>query len=105
MEGVAVDRFDNVSGAQASLFRGSSRRHILNADGPGHNLRLQTRIVQVEVVLFSFRGYIQREINGRTAAFDGDRYGLVGIQLGAFVDLFPIGIVGIVKMADVVASL
>ena len=35
MEGVAVDGLDGVAGAQAGLFRGRSRLHLLTPMGPG----------------------------------------------------------------------
>ena len=48
---------------------------------------------------------MQRELERFAAALDRDGHGLVRIESGALVDLFPVGIVGVVEVADDVAGL
>ena len=103
---MAVDGLDLVARAQAGLFWPAFRAHLLDTDRARHDLGKDAGVAEVEVLApWLWRAPCSERLRPVAAAIDGDGNGLAGIQLGAFADLLPVGIVDGVEMADDVAGL
>jgi hypothetical protein len=102
---VSIHGLDGVAGAQASLVGWRSLLHLLDADGAEQILRKNALVAQVKVIGFGSGGHVKTQLHGFAAALHRYRNRLVGVQLGAFVDIFPVGIVHRVEVADDVAGL
>ena len=84
---------------------GRTRLHLLDADGTGKKLRQKALFAQVEVIVFGRGGHVKAQLQGLAAALHRNRYVLVGVQLEAIEDFFPVRIVVAGKAAKNVARL
>jgi len=103
MERVTIHGLDGVSGAKAGLVGRRPRLHFMYSNGVEQQLRQQALVAGVKL-LDCRGGNMKAQLQGCAAALDCNGDGLVGVQLVTVVDVFPVGLVYGVEVADDVAG-